>query len=130
VAFDARGAVAKERVWALVADPSGGLWIGSDRRLAFLRAGEVRSYSTENGLPKGAVRSLCRDRDGDVWVGMSDALARWHDGRISVEGAREGLSGTTVHDLFEDREGSLWISTLGKGLFLRSGGRLTRHTTE
>jgi signal transduction histidine kinase/ligand-binding sensor domain-containing protein len=114
-----RGSAA-ERIWSLLADGRGGLWIGSLAGLHQMQGGRVARYVGEQGETSAEVYSLLQSRSGEVWVGtmtglfhvQGDRLARWP--LATPEDA--------VTALHEDARGTLWVGTYDGGLHrLRAG---------
>lgn len=103
-----------EKITALAAARSGGLWIATERRLLHHTPG---SPPEERGqLPVTApLSTLLEDSRGVLWGGtLGDGLLRWQDGRFETI--------PTTHQevtcLHEDREGHLWVGTVAGGLNL------------
>ena len=120
-----RGSRAQERITlanglpsefarALLRDPDGTLWIGTDGGVAAWRNGSiVRVLTTDYGLPSNSVRALLRDDEGALWIGTDRGLARWRGFRAETLGVEEGFPSIVVRTLLEDREGSLWAGASG-----------------
>jgi diguanylate cyclase (GGDEF)-like protein len=100
---------------AILRDPDGTLWIGTDGGgVAAWRDGAiVRTVTIRDGLPSNHVRALRRDRAGSLWIATDGGLARWRGVRAETLGVAEGLPSPIVRSLVEDREGSLWVGTTG-----------------
>lgn len=54
------------------------LWVGSVSGLDFLntQTGQVRRYSTSDGLPNDSIYAILRDNQGDIWVSTDNGLSR------------------------------------------------------
>lgn len=118
-------------VRALLPDPDGGLWVGTERGLSRLHNGEIRS---QPGLEGVFVLALHRDHEGGLWVGTAgDGL--FHLPRREAAGGlsrtprdavrsgemvrfrmRDGLFNDLVFQILEDDDGHLWMSC-NKGVF-------------
>ncbi len=111
---------------AILADGSGGFWLGGQAALVHWHAGVSEKYPIEGlksntGAP--GIMSLARGPDGSVWVGIVGAgpgqgLARLEKGAVSsfathtFDGSKLG-----VFALRFDREGNLWVGTNNDGVF-------------
>jgi len=111
---------------AILADGSGGFWLGGQAALVHWHAGVSEKYPIEGlksntGAP--GIMSLARGPDGSVWVGIIGAgpgqgLARLEKGAVSsfathtFDGSKLG-----VFALRFDREGNLWVGTNNDGVF-------------
>jgi signal transduction histidine kinase/ligand-binding sensor domain-containing protein len=90
----------------------GVVWAGSyGKGLWRVEGGEVRHYSTENGLPNDQIRSLHPDKDGALWIGtFGGGLIAMRDGRFSTFTEGDGLLSDNIADITDDGE-SFWLST-------------------
>jgi diguanylate cyclase (GGDEF)-like protein len=134
--------LAHDAVYAILADPSGVLWIGTDGGLSRLdpTSGKFRRYVHDDARPDSLnhdqVRSLLLDRERRLWVGTYAGV-----GRLDASAERfqrfvhdpknpASLSHDRVRSLLEDAAGRLWVGTDG-GLDLldrqRSSFRHFRH---
>jgi signal transduction histidine kinase/ligand-binding sensor domain-containing protein len=110
-------------VTALMADRSGGLWVGSMvEGLVYYRDGEFRSYE---GLTNGRIKALFEDRDGTVWVGTDGGGAFHLVGHrfepLEFENDEAPLFPTAFT---QDREGSMWMGTHNSGVYRFRGRQL------
>jgi len=104
----------------------GTFWAGiPTQKLARVSNGELRIYSTKDGLPPlppdAAVSAFVEDAHGNLWLGTANGLARFQGGSFTTYTTADGLSSNGILSLFEDREGTIWIGTTTGGL-----NRLTR----
>lgn len=101
------------RVVGLVAEPSGGVWLGSEgdgvRRLD--AHGQVTlSLTAKDGLPINAVRCLLGASDGGLWIGTAEGLCHWNKSRLTILDSRNGLPDETISSLALDRASNLWCA--------------------
>lgn len=102
---------------ALVADPSGGVWIAADGvGVVHWKHGKARLYNRDDGLPSEAVYSLSVGPDGTAWVGTQNGPAYFADGRFQRAPALAALEGQRIYTLYADRAGTVWFAPLGMGL--------------
>ena len=89
---------------------AGGL--GQCRGLGHLDAdGEMRFYTTEDGLVDNRIEALHEDRQGVLWIATIGGLSRF-DGDSFVNFTSEhGLPHDYVHCICEDDAGHLWLGT-------------------
>jgi signal transduction histidine kinase/ligand-binding sensor domain-containing protein len=122
------------KVYDLLWEPGGSLWIGTYSHLARLRtssgraSAELQVWGSGEGLPSTPVWSLERGPRGSLWVGTADGLFRLDAaGRIGEPyTAADGLAATQVLSIAVGAD-HLWLGTTG-GLHrarLEGPGRLT-----
>jgi len=111
-------------------DRAGNLWFGTEKGLFKESSGNVKSYSTNDGLPNNAITVIHEDREGRFWVGTRDGFAKRDGERFIAITTKEGLAGNRVRSLYEDAEGVLWIGTFDSGLSRYKEGRFTNYTVK
>ena len=121
---------------AILADGSGGFWLGGQAALVHWHAGlsemyPIKGLKADMGAP--GVMSLARGPDGSVWVGIfSDGpgrgLARFVEGTVRsfVTPTFDG-SKVTVFSLRFDRDGNLWVGTNNDGVFRVHGNAVDHY---
>jgi len=122
---DARGLVGKDVVALAERQPSG-LWIASNRGLAWLEPTTGRI--TQERLPPaiGTLRSMVVARDGTLWVGSDHGL--WSRPASGADFAAvplalpAGVEAVSVLRLLEDRTGRVWVGTRLQGTFVVAAG--------
>ncbi len=116
-------------VHALLADRSGGLWVGTNGGgLTLLRDGDARTFTVADGLGADVVRALFQDGKGRVWAGTNGGLSLFEGGRFRTWRAADGFTSNVVRAIREDAQGALWIGTNGDGLFRMQNGVFKRFT--
>ncbi|MFY2764669.1 ligand-binding sensor domain-containing diguanylate cyclase [Arenimonas sp. MALMAid1274] len=110
---------------AIVADPTGGVWIAADG-LGVVRwqAGQVQVYDEAQGLPTQAVYSLAIDARGAAWVGTQSGPAYFSEGRFRRDPRLASLDDRRIYSLYGDRDGNLWFAPLDMGLCRLTATRL------
>ncbi|MCA9014817.1 MAG: response regulator, partial [Planctomycetaceae bacterium] len=104
---------------AMLQDPDGTLWIGTDNGLDRLKKNATafdhfwRGANNSGGLRSGVIQSIHRDRRGDLWIATSDGLHRLTDekqGTFERFTIKHGLSDNMVLGILENGD-RLWLST-------------------
>src|ERR1041384_6666585 len=101
---------------AILADTSGGLWLGGPTALVhWQHEGGAQTYPVT-----APITSLARTADGALWVGTHEGLglARLKQGAVKpfVTPDFDGR-GVRVTAMMVDRDGNLWVATDAKGIF-------------
>jgi signal transduction histidine kinase/ligand-binding sensor domain-containing protein len=67
-----------DAVWSITEDDSGRIYLGTERGLDQLdvSTGQVRHFTTAEGLAGAEINHCIRDRHGDIWVAASGGLSR------------------------------------------------------
>ncbi|HVG59377.1 MAG TPA: two-component regulator propeller domain-containing protein [Hyalangium sp.] len=102
----------------IVADGSGGVWVGTAQGLARVSGDMVEVLALPpEGSPQ--VKSLWLARDGTLWIGTLKGLLCFREGQFIRYGPEQQVPETMVAELREDRDGNLWVGT-GRGLLRRT----------
>lgn len=104
------------------------LWVGTytDGVYQFhTQTGQLRHYTTADGLPDNSCYAICRDRQGRLWVATFASAALFT--HTSQEAHRRGESigrfravkriGAPAANILQDHSGNLWFATQGNGLW-------------
>ena len=98
----------------MIEDHQGGLWFGGSQELVQLHNGQVRHFSTADGLPESPITALLQDRQGHLWIATGGGgLCRWNSREMTCFNTTNGLSHNEATALLEDANGHLWIATAG-----------------
>jgi hypothetical protein len=102
----------------LARDTDSAFWVATQGAGLFRwEAGQVRHWSSAEGLPSGVLRALHRDRDGTLWIGtVGGGLAWLEDGRVRSLDTRHGLGDDIISQILEDDQGNLWLGC-NRGIF-------------
>ena len=115
--FDDANGLSSNYVTALYEDPAGVLWIGTyGGGLMAYEAGELRTYTAEDGLPGEFISSIMRDARGDLFVGTEAGIVRL-DAERFVPDERPGAPTGLISTLYSAPDGRLWAATREAGLF-------------
>lgn len=100
--------VLKKNIFALAAEGTNRIWVGTDSGLRYCADGRVRNFPDFGW----EVKTLLVDRHGILWAGTTaNGLARYANGKFEFLTKADGLSSDDVTSLFEDAEGNLWVGT-------------------
>lgn len=102
---------------SLFLDSDNTLWIGSNDEgvCCITEDGEIRNFSTADGLPNNSIRAFCQDSDGNIWVGTASGLGIiTREGSIIIPENMQEISSENnllITHLFTDTAGRIWINT-------------------
>jgi len=114
------------RVWAVLEDREGILWLGTDSGLAKRGPAAFRTFGAEDGLPPASpLYSLAEAPDGALWLGAHDRglLRRAEDGTVRRFTSDDGLPHTEVRAFCVSPGGDVVVTT-SRGAARISGGRV------
>lgn len=114
------------RVWALLEDREGILWLGTDSGLAKRGAAAFRTYGTEDGLPPAApLYGMAETPDGAIWISAHDRglVRRAVDGTYRHLTEKNGLPHSEVRTFCVSPDGDLIVATV-RGAVRISGDRV------
>ena len=108
--------------------PDGTLWLATDgdglRSLS--PDGTFRTFTAEDGLPRGLVAGVAVGKDGAVWGATSAGLFVLRGGGVvPLPAGLEPLRTGVLSRVVEDALGTLWVGTSGSGLARFSEGRVS-----
>lgn len=100
------------KINCLLPGERGDLWIGGDRGVMRLVAGEITTAGVPEAARQWPALAMLRDRQGSVWLaaGAHGVLRIDHRGVAAVD-AWDARTRGNATALFEDRDGNLWIGT-------------------
>jgi diguanylate cyclase (GGDEF)-like protein/PAS domain S-box-containing protein len=106
------------RIYSLVEDHAGRVWIASGNGLLLWRPGTttLQRFGLRDGLSDVAVATVHASRDGNLWVGTASGLDRLlgvnaHGARFARMAASAQLPDSTIYCAQEGGDGGLWVST-------------------
>jgi len=105
-------------VRALLADPMGGLWVGTyGQGLYYIQGDKIFRHDRTQGLVDDVIISLLKDASGRIWAGTYSSGLFYLDGdRWRQAWSDSGQETNRIMALHRDRQGSLWLGTYGGGL--------------
>lgn len=100
------------RITALVADPLGQIWVGTDRGI-YLANGEQwwQKLGRLDGVPYETIQCLHLAANGDVWAGTPEGAWRLRDGQFRYFWGKRWLPDNNVQAIWTDESGNAWIET-------------------
>lgn len=92
-------------------DDSGRVWAGTSQS-GVLRSeqGQIKTYTTDDGLFSNYVSTVCAGADDMMWIGTQAGLSCIRDGKVTSFGIDSGLPQRMIDGIVEDKLGSVWLS--------------------
>lgn len=114
------------RATVLLADPSGGIWLGGQDGIAHWRDGALTKLGAEHGLSAEAVSTLAfNPATQELWAGTAGGAVYRGSRQKHFEKAGDA-GGFAVSSLLAEGPDAVWVATLGDGLYLVSSAGKTR----
>ncbi len=115
--YTTRNGLPDDRVFALAADPVGGILAGTGTRLSHVGPDGIRTWDVGVSNDESVIRAILPEGDGNIWICTQNSGVR----RLSPAGvmsftAADGLPNDNVLSIMKDREGSVWVGTSGNGI--------------
>jgi signal transduction histidine kinase/ligand-binding sensor domain-containing protein len=101
-------------ITAVMADRSGGLWIGTAGEGVVRIPGDGNTpvhYTRNDGLSSEFVRSIFEDREQNIWVGTESGLDHLRRNKVLSLTRRDGLISNAVTSIGAGGDGSVWLGT-------------------
>jgi diguanylate cyclase (GGDEF)-like protein len=120
-----------ERVYALVSDSSGALWVGTAGglfRISGEQAQAIEDDSRFRGLPEGPVFSVKVDSQDRLLIGTENGVHRLEEYQFIPLDPR--LADVAALELLVENNNTLWIGTVENGLFRIQDGQLEHLSAE
>lgn len=77
--------------------------------------GQVRMFTTDNGLSSSLINDICQDRNGMIWIATEDGLNRYDGAKLTVykhnPEDEHSLCHNYVRTIMEDSKGHLIVGT-------------------
>ena len=100
------------KIQTVMVDRDGTAWVGTNRGLSTMRAGEHAQLVHELG--NDSVLAVLQDREGDVWIGTDNTGL--HALRPRAFSASPGMTDEDVSCMAPASDGSIWVGTRQDGL--------------
>jgi signal transduction histidine kinase/ligand-binding sensor domain-containing protein len=98
----------------LVADPNGGVWLGTQygkSTISYFRGGRLQTTSLSSSQGPAGIRALFVDSDNSLLVPSSEGLYRLNHGQLTLFSSDNGLPCPETFSAIRDNHGALWIYT-------------------
>ena len=118
--------LSENRVWSILGDRSGILWIGTNAGLNKLdvQKNQFQNYSYDpvnpGSLSDGDVSSIFEDNAGNLWIGTGSGGLNLYNAKddrfikfVNDPDNPNSLSNNEVFSISQDKAGNLWIGTYG-----------------
>ena len=109
------------RIRSIIRDSHDRLWISTWRSMGLLRYdhGDLKIFSTEDGLFSDRVRTVVERSDGSFLVVCTGGVNVITGDRVTASyGEAEGLSATDVLTVCEGPDGEIFVGTDGDGIYI------------
>lgn len=112
-------------------DPSGALWIATNKGLCRYDGTYLEIYGQEQGLPDVDLVSLFRDKDNRIWIGaLRGDVFVLDEQKGTLEQLEDQFPSKidVVFNIIQDDEGRMWMACQGLGVFIYDPQtRIQRH---
>ena len=99
-------------VTAVAQANDGGLWLASNKYLAYSDGQDLKLIKTDNADFRFRPTAMVEDKNGGLWIGSWTGLYRFADHSFAHFGAAHGMSQEKVLDLQIGSGGQLYVATL------------------
>ncbi len=84
---------------------------------------QIKSWTTDDGLPQNTVNSIAQTPDGYLWLSTLDGLVRLDGVKFTVfnKSNTPGIAGNRFTQVIVDRDGDLWAATENSGVTRYNG---------
>ncbi len=123
--------IGEQRIRCIKEDPYGKLWVAvftGDMGLVCMNAkGEVKSYTTADGMPSNEVRCISFTADKTMLVGTNGGMAVIKDGEITdTVTSVDGIKNTVFLTVCEGDDGEIYAGSDGDGIYVIKEGKVRR----
>jgi ligand-binding sensor domain-containing protein/signal transduction histidine kinase len=124
--YDTKKGLSQNQVFAIVQDPKGFIWFGTDEGLNRFDGHEFKIFrhdpANPNSVTDNSIHGLVVDDQGIIWIGTSTGICRYYPQTELIERLAVSFEdpakpkGTGVNEIKKDNDGSIWIAYLGSGV--------------
>jgi ligand-binding sensor domain-containing protein/class 3 adenylate cyclase len=113
-----RDGLPASKVYAVLQDSTGLIWVGTEAGLASYDGLSVKTYSVADDLAPSGARSLFLDRDQRLWVGhLGGGISLREGNRFHVVKFGKDQPSRDISGIAQDASGAIWIATFGNGAY-------------
>jgi len=114
--YSVKEGLAQSKVYKLVQDHQGYLWIGSESGVSRFDGVNFINYTAEDGIAEGGIKALYKDPNHKIWMGhKTGAVTLLDEDKMIIHPVSEVINAEITSFIY-DKNDILWISTLGDGL--------------
>ena len=115
----------------IATDNDDNLWIATFTNglglVCYTSEGEIRNYTTENGMPSDEVRCISFSSDGTAHVGTNAGIVSIKDNEIvDVTDADSGIKNTVILTILDGDDGEVIAGTDGDGIYIIKDGDIRK----
>jgi ligand-binding sensor domain-containing protein len=115
------------RIWDLIEDRQGNLWMATSRGLAVRSPAGIVSARAVAGERVVECYSVLEDRDGAIWAGHDEGVTIFDpNGTTRSFRSDDGIGDGLISDLMQSADGKIWLAPVKGGLTEFDGERF-RH---
>ncbi|MBV9443147.1 MAG: hypothetical protein JO217_10660, partial [Acidobacteriaceae bacterium] len=117
-------------IHALAEDHAGNLWVGSlgEGITRITPAGQVKRYTSADGLPSDTVFCLAEDSAQQVWACTNQGLVVLRADRLQTLTTAQGLPSNQIRSTCQTPDGARWVAGLDFGLARSRGSRFEAYS--
>ncbi|SEQ28511.1 energy-coupling factor transport system substrate-specific component [Lachnospiraceae bacterium NE2001] len=116
------------RIRSIIRDSKDRIWFSTYSDLGLVRYdnGDVKTFTTANGMPADKVRVISERSDGTIMAACSGGLAIIDGDEVTeVYDTESGISNTEILTVVEGENGDILLGSDGNGIYKISNGRVT-----
>ncbi len=113
-----RDGMPASKVYALLQDSTGLLWIGTEAGLASYDGNKVKAFGASAHLAPNGARSLFLDKDLRLWVGhLGGGVSLKEGNRFRTLQLGASPPSRDITAIAQDVKGDIWVATFGEGAY-------------
>lgn len=113
-------------VLSLYEDENHVLWIGTNGGgLIKMQNNDFILFQDDTLQQSNIITDIDLDKEGFLWLATRNGVMKFKDGSFTSDPRLRSLSNSAILSLMIDSKNNIWIGTLGEGLFMLSGEKLT-----